>query len=225
MLSGEGNENGEKTAIGVISKKTTLHVPHSFFVHFFAVILCDHSEKLLETSQLHVLWRKCRTCCCSLFFTRSFSPWWPLGFLIFSPPLNLFFQQIAPYLPLQLSVALFLVELRWPFAHFIFSLYFKFVDMTIDLSLILQTTRIHKQFPLSSLLTLQFSLLHKTPVAMRFPTKITSSCHTCWLSYFKLVCLWCGWTDGEAYGHVITKISRMGRLPNFLTHGAPLRAL
>ena len=35
----------------------------------------------------------------------------------------LFFQQIAPYLPLQLSVALFLVELRWPVAHFIFSLY------------------------------------------------------------------------------------------------------
>ena len=26
----------------------------------------------------------------------------------------------------------------------------------------------------------------------------------------------------EAYGHVITKISRMGRLPNFLTHSAPL---
>ena len=51
MLSGEGNENGEKTTIGLISKKTTLHVPHSFqFVHFFAVILCDHSEKLLETS-------------------------------------------------------------------------------------------------------------------------------------------------------------------------------
>ena len=24
----------------------------------------------------------------------------------------------------------------------------------------------------------------------------------------------------EAYGHVITKISRIGRLPNFLTHGA-----
>ena len=28
----------------------------------------------------------------------------------------------------------------------------------------------------------------------------------------------------EAYGHVITKISRMGRLPNFLSHSAPLRA-
>ena len=29
----------------------------------------------------------------------------------------------------------------------------------------------------------------------------------------------------ETYGHVITKISRMGRLLNFLTHCAPLRAL
>ena len=28
----------------------------------------------------------------------------------------------------------------------------------------------------------------------------------------------------EAYGHVITKISRMGRLPNFLTHSALLSA-
>ena len=28
-------------------------------------------------------------------------------------------------------------------------------------------------------------------------------------------------TDGRAYGHVITKFSRMGRLPHFLTHGAP----
>ena len=27
------------------------------------------------------------------------------------------------------------------------------------------------------------------------------------------------------YGHVITKFSRMGSLPHFLTHGAPLRDL
>ena len=32
-------------------------------------------------------------------------------------------------------------------------------------------------------------------------------------------------TDGRAYGHVVTKFSRMGRLLHFLTHGAPLRAL
>ena len=29
------------------------------------------------------------------------------------------------------------------------------------------------------------------------------------------------WTDGRAYGHVITKFSRMGRLPHFLSYGAP----
>ena len=41
MLSGEGNENCEKTTIGLISKKGTLHVQHNFFVHFFAVVLHD----------------------------------------------------------------------------------------------------------------------------------------------------------------------------------------
>ena len=49
----------------------------------------------------------------------------------------LFFQQIAPYLLLWLFVALFLVELRWPVAHFISSLYSKFVDMTVSLTYIL----------------------------------------------------------------------------------------
>ena len=73
MLSGEGNENGEKTTIGLISKKATLHVQHTFFVHFFAVVLHDYNVKFPETFLLHVLWRKCRTCSCSLFFTRSFS--------------------------------------------------------------------------------------------------------------------------------------------------------
>ena len=28
-------------------------------------------------------------------------------------------------------------------------------------------------------------------------------------------------TDGRAYGHVITKFSRMGRLPHLLSYGAP----
>ena len=50
MLSGEGNENGEKTTIGLISKKATLHVQHTFFLHFFAVVLHDHHMKLPKTS-------------------------------------------------------------------------------------------------------------------------------------------------------------------------------
>ena len=45
-----------------------------FFLHFFAVVLHDYTVKLPETSQFHVLWRKCRTCSHSLiFYCRSFS--------------------------------------------------------------------------------------------------------------------------------------------------------
>ena len=39
MLSGEGKENEDKTTIGLISKNTSLHLQHLFFVHFFAVVL------------------------------------------------------------------------------------------------------------------------------------------------------------------------------------------
>ena len=44
MLSGEGN------GIGLITEKATLHVQHTFFVHFFAVVLHDYNVKLPETS-------------------------------------------------------------------------------------------------------------------------------------------------------------------------------
>ena len=50
MLSGEGNVNGEKTTVGLISKKATLHVQHTCFVHFFAFVLHDYNVKLPETS-------------------------------------------------------------------------------------------------------------------------------------------------------------------------------
>ena len=46
-----------------------MHVQHTFFVHFFAVILPDYNVKRPETSYLHVLWRKCRTGSSSLFFS------------------------------------------------------------------------------------------------------------------------------------------------------------
>ena len=88
---------------------------------------------------------------------------------------------------------------------------------------------------------------------MRFPAKIISSCIWVAIAVGWVILHWyaCG-ADGrsvsslflafsgercevkrstkkinareEAYGHVITKISRMGRLPNFLSHSAPLRA-
>ena len=54
------------------------------FVYFFAVVLDDYNVKLPETSQLHVLWRKCCMWSCSLSFRcRSFSAWWQLAFPLF----------------------------------------------------------------------------------------------------------------------------------------------
>ena len=79
MLRGDGNENGEKTTIGLISKKVTLHVQHTFFVHFLVVVLHDYNLTLSETSWLHVLRKKGRTCSFSLSFTSHFS--FPLSLL------------------------------------------------------------------------------------------------------------------------------------------------
>ena len=47
---------------------------------------------------------------------------------------------------------------------------------------------------------------------------------------FTLVCLWYGQTVGWAgrrlvYSHMIAKFSRLGSLPHFLIHGAPLHVL
>ena len=51
MLSPEGNaEKRWKTTIGLISKKATLHEQHTFFVHFFAVVLHDYNVKLQQPS-------------------------------------------------------------------------------------------------------------------------------------------------------------------------------
>ena len=51
MLSGEGNENGEKEkAIGLISKKTTLHVQHTF-----CTFLCRCFARLQRETPRNVL--------------------------------------------------------------------------------------------------------------------------------------------------------------------------
>ena len=125
MLGCKDNENGEKTTIGLISKNATFTRAVHFFVYFIAVALHDYNVKLAETSWLHVLCRKRRTCSCSPFFhCRSFSPWWPLAFLFFSPLLQnfmLFLQQkVSPLFFLSLAVAVLLVELRWPVLYFLF---------------------------------------------------------------------------------------------------------
>ena len=62
---------------------------------------------------------------------------------------------------------------------------------------------------------------------MQFPAKITSRCIWVAIPIDGVILHWfaCG-SDGRAvgqtYGHAITKISRMGRLPHFLRYRATL---
>ena len=50
MPSGKGSENCEKTTIGLISKKATLHVQHTFFCTFLCrCFLHDYNVKVPET--------------------------------------------------------------------------------------------------------------------------------------------------------------------------------
>ena len=96
-----------------------------------------------------------------LFSLSLFSLWLPSAFLIFSPLLQnftLFLQQKNVCVVFCLSLWLFFsgVELAGLSPYFLFfsvfnslSLYSKFVGIAINVSLILQTTRLQKHFPLS----------------------------------------------------------------------------
>ena len=153
MLSGEGNAGERwKTAIGLISKKATLYVPHTFFYFFF----CRCFERLQrETSRNFLVTRFFGGNVVSVlvdffvfffFHCRSFSPWWLLSFLIFSPPLQNF-HVVLPTKNGSLSLVLALCRSfsRWAalacrllslFLCLPLPLYSKFLDMTINLSLI-----------------------------------------------------------------------------------------
>ena len=136
----------KKTTIGLITKKATFHVQHTFFVHFFAVVLHDYNVKRPETSWLHVLWRKCRVCSWSL----------SLIFTLAAASISHFLKAATKFLccssnkicPLVFFLfffltrsSSFLVELRLPVAllslFLCLSLFSRFVDMTINLHLIL----------------------------------------------------------------------------------------
>ena len=69
MLSGEGNEKGEKQQWVKLAKKQLCTCSTLFFVHFFAVVLHDYNVKLqkLPSYTFYDGRRKCRTCSCSLF--------------------------------------------------------------------------------------------------------------------------------------------------------------
>ena len=167
--------------MGLISKKATLHVQHTFL--YISLPLFWRLQR--ETSR-HVLFTCFMETVSSVFLLtfffhcRSVSPWWLLASRRYKISCCSSNRKCLLCF-LSLALAPFLVELRWPvallslFLCLSFSLYSKFVDMTINLSLILKTTRIQKHFPLSVFVFIDslLCLLHKTRVAIRFPAKIT----------------------------------------------------
>ena len=83
MLSGEVNENVEKA---------TLLVQHTFFVHFFAVVLHDYNVKLKKFLSYTFFGRNVVHVLVHLFFSLPLIftlHWWPLAFLMLSPPLQI----------------------------------------------------------------------------------------------------------------------------------------
>ena len=120
MLNVDGNENGKKKhnnnkqkqrPVGVIGKKkkTSLHVQHSFWYTSLPLLLQR------ETSELHVLWRKCRMCTqkilllvflLAFFHCPLFLPYCPLAVLIsFRRYIMLFFQRnSSPLLSFKISL-------------------------------------------------------------------------------------------------------------------------
>ena len=124
-----------------------------------------------------------------------------------------------------LALALFLVELRWTVAllslFLCLSLYLfsKFLDMTINLNLIIWTTRIQKHFPLSVFVFIDSFLVSASQDAGGH----TLSCQnnlTCATAYMQWVY---GRSAFERY--VRTKFTFFHRLPIYLSDGAPPRAL
>ena len=116
---------------------------------------------------------------------------------------------------------------------FFLALYSKFVNMTIYLSLILQTTRIEKQFPLSVFVFIDSFVVSALQDAGGYAISRQNNLELHLGYHWPLdwvILHWyaCGADDGlsggrSVYGHV--KFSQMGRLLHFLTHGAPLARL
>ena len=95
---------------------------------------------------------------------------------------------------------------------------------------ILQTTRIQKQFLLSVFVfidSLVVSALQDSGgYAISRPNNLELhlGCHTCWLTYFTLVCLWCGQTVSCSVGRcTVTWLPNFLGWVDLLSYGAPLR--
>ena len=111
--------------------KNNNNVQHTFFVHFFAVVLHDYIVKLPETSWFRFM----EEMLYMFLFTFLLLPliftlhWWPLAFLILSPPL----QNFHVVLPTKKKPPLFFISRSRSLSHF-FSLSFAGLPHTFSFS-------------------------------------------------------------------------------------------
>ena len=125
-------------------KQKKLCTCSTLFCTFICRCFARQQSETSRNSLVTLLWRKCRTCSCSLFFQcRSLLSGWPLAFLIFSPRLQIHIvlptknDSISLALALRRSFSLWASLACRLFSLFnclSLSLYSKFVDMTINLS-------------------------------------------------------------------------------------------
>ena len=147
MLSDEGNARERwKTTRGLISKEATLHEHHTFLyisLPLFCTTTTWNFQKLLSYTFYggNVVRVLVHFFSLPLIFTLH---WWPLAFLILSPPLQNFHavlptKKMSPFVFLSPFFTLNFAGLP-PTSLFLclsVALYSKFVDMTSNLSLIL----------------------------------------------------------------------------------------
>ena len=167
-----------------------------FLVHFFFTAVHFHLASV-AASISHFVTTATKLSCCSLALDlcRPLSRWASLG----CHPLSLFHC---------ISLALFST----------------FLDMTINLSLILYKTRIQEKFPLSVFVLIDSLVVSASQdaggyaISRQNNLELHLGCHTCWMSYFTLVCLWCGrsvyglrWVVYHIFLPIVLRCARLAR--------------
>ena len=152
MLSGEGNENGEKTTIGLIIQKKqicTCSTLWTFLCYCFARLQSEIPRNFLVTRFMEEMWNVL------LFTGAHFYLGGRLAFLIFSPLL----QNFHVFLPIKKCLPLFSLSRSSSLSLF-FSLGSADLSPTFSFSLCFSLSifqiqlKYFTRFPFSSLLTL-----------------------------------------------------------------------
>ena len=167
MLSSEGNARERwKTTIGLISKINNFARATNCFLYISLPLFCTTTTRNFQKLLFHGGMSN------AFSFTFHFSlplifylHWWPLAFLILSPPLQNF-HVVVPTESISFVFLSLALDLCRSFSRWVL------------LACRLLSTQTQKQFPLpfSSSLSLQLAMFYKTWVAMRFPAKIISCC-------------------------------------------------